>query len=244
MAKETNVKKQAKPEQRPARTSVKKAKAPQTADLNIQVYGLKGSSEKTVELPADIFNYVSNPKLLAQYVRVYLMNQRQGTASTKTRSEVIGTTAKVYRQKGTGRARHGSKKANLFVGGGITFGPKPTDYSRKMNKKQKRQALLYALSMKAQSGSVAGLTNEFMTMKPKTKTISDFMKKIDMADKTTLIVLPKLEAKGVALAARNIPQISIMEAASINPYAVLSNEQILFVEDAIGIVSSHFKIQK
>lgn len=171
MAQET----QAKTTKKTARKTAPRKTAESEAAHMIPLYAVDGSESKKVELPA-IFNTEVSPDLMAQYMRVYMSNQRRGTASTKTRSEVIGTTAKVYRQKGTGRARHGSRKANIFKGGGVTFGPKPTDYSLKMNKKQKRKALAGALTMKAKTQAVLGFADDFMAIEPKTKTMSSLMK--------------------------------------------------------------------
>ena len=118
----------------------KKVKKTVKAGLTIPVYGLDGKEKGAAELPKEIFTVEASPKLLAQYVRVYLVNRRQGTASTKTRGEVSGSTRKIYKQKGTGKARHGDIKAPIFTGGGVVGGPKPQDYSLKLNKKQTKKA--------------------------------------------------------------------------------------------------------
>src|SRR3990172_10626024 len=130
------------------------------AGLTLPVYGVDGKEKTPADLQKEIFSVEVNPRLLAQYVRVYLANQRQGNASTKTRGEVTGSTRKIYRQKGTGNARHGSIKAPIFVGGGITFGPKPRDYSLKMNKKQKTLALFSSLTVKANDKEIFALQDE------------------------------------------------------------------------------------
>ena len=117
-----------------------------------------------------------------QYVHIYLTNQRQGTVSTKTRSEVRGSTRKIYRQKGTGRARHGAKKAPIFVGGGITFGPKPRIFALSMNKKQKKLALVSALSYALKEKKISG-AQERPSMEPKTKIHARFLKNAGLADK-------------------------------------------------------------
>jgi large subunit ribosomal protein L4 len=116
-----------------------------TGSLKITVVGVDGASMGNMTLPEAVFGAKPNKALIAQAVRVYLANQRQGNASTKTRGEVIGTTKKIYRQKGTGRARHGAAKAPIFVGGGIAHGPHPHDFSMDFPKKmkQKHSSLLY-----------------------------------------------------------------------------------------------------
>src|SRR3989338_3928790 len=127
--------------------STKKEKeAPKLAKNEVNIYSLSGKQTGTEELQKEMFELKDNPELIAQYVRVYLYNQRQGTVSSQTRSEVTGTSQKVYRQKGTGRARHGAAKANLFRGGGVTFGPKPREFSMSLNKKQKLKTLFITLS--------------------------------------------------------------------------------------------------
>src|SRR3989339_216040 len=115
----------------------KKPSVKKNITLSVRVFSIDGKEKKTIELNKNIFDVKVSPSLLAQAVRVYLANQRAGTASSKTRSEVVGSTRKIYRQKGTGKARHGSLKAPIFVGGGVVGGPKPRDFSLKINKKQK-----------------------------------------------------------------------------------------------------------
>ena len=132
-------------------TSAKSVSAP--------LFDLAGKSTGTVSLPGELFNIPNSPQLLAQYVRVYLANQRQGTASTKTRSEVTGSTRKIYKQKGTGRARHGANKAPIFVGGGIAFGPRPQDHTLSLTKKQRTKALLMTLSSHLANNSFSVVAN-------------------------------------------------------------------------------------
>src|SRR5581483_3879222 len=122
--------------------------------LSASVYDLKGKAIGRVTLPSEVFGVEENPHLLAQAVRVYLANQRQGTVSTKTRGEVQGSTRKIYRQKGTGRARHGGIRAPIFVHGGIVFGPKPREFSLSMPQKMRRLALFTALSGKVKDGEL------------------------------------------------------------------------------------------
>src|SRR3989338_4919632 len=146
------------PRTKKAIKTVKKTETKKSsAGLTIPVYDLNGKEKGTVELAKEIFAVEASPKLLAQYVRVYLANRRQGTASTKTRGEITGSTRKIYKQKGTGRDRHGDIKAPIFVGGGTVGGPKPRDYSLKFNKKQTKKALFYSLSLKFKEQGIFGL---------------------------------------------------------------------------------------
>src|SRR3989344_7875158 len=127
--------------------------------LKADVFDLSGKVTTTVTLPEYLFGAKVNRPLMAQAVRVYLANQRAGTQSTKTRGEVDGSTRKIYRQKGTGRARHGGIRAPIFVGGGIAHGPKPHDFSRELPQKMRRAALFSALSGKLKDGEVKIMKN-------------------------------------------------------------------------------------
>ena len=218
----------------------KAPKALKSNKLEAQVYDLNGKSSGTVALNEEIFGRKSNPALIAQYIRVYLTNQRQGTVATKTRSEVVGTTKKIYRQKGTGGARHGSRKAPIFVGGGVTFGPQPREFSLSMNKKQKRQALFIALSTKVQEQAVKILDEDIASIKPKTKTIADFMKTLSIEGRKVMFVLPQIARNGFVLSARNLPNVEIAQADTINPYAILNTNELVFVGGALKKLEEHF----
>ncbi len=210
-----------------------------TPGMSIAVYDLQGTKKKNILLPKEIFSESASPKLLAQYVRVYLANQRQGTTSTKTRAEVAASTRKIYRQKGTGRARHGAITAPIFVGGGVVGGPKPRDFSLKISKKQRRKAFFVALSLALKEGGIIGLSNTSLT-EQKTKNIAKFLEKLDLKNKKIVIVLPKVEASGLTLASRNIPKVKVRDAKSLNTYDVLNAGKIIFVEDALKVMNEHF----
>jgi len=213
-------------------------KVSKKAELTISVYDLTGKVEKQLTLPKEIFAAKTSPKLLAQSVRVYLTNQRQGTASTKTRSQVTGSTRKIYRQKGTGRARHGDIKAPIFVGGGIVGGPQPKNYYLKINKKQKKRALIGALSLKYADGGLIGLSDQFLKIKPKTKILIEFFKKINLEKGKKLIIVPKIENNNLFLAARNIPRVEIIGVESINTYKVLNCQKIFILDQAIEYIKN------
>lgn len=208
---------------------------------SLVVYNIEGKEEKTVELPKEIFSVSANPKLLALAVRVYLINQRQGNVSVKTRGEVIGSTRKIYRQKGTGKARHGAIKAPIFVGGGVAHGPKQKDYNLKFNKKEKKIALFAALSAKLKEKKIFGLENKALTIEPKTKIFVNFLEKLLLLDKNNLIVLLKMEKNNLILAMRNIPGISFIDARSLNPYLVLKSNNIIFIENSLEVFKSKQK---
>lgn len=210
------------------------------AGLSLPVYGLDGKEKTPIELPKEIFSAEANPRLLAQYVRVYLANQRQGNASTKTRGEVIGSTKKIYKQKGTGNARHGDKHAPIFVGGGVVGGPKPRDFSLKLNRKQTKKALFNALTLKLNEQGIFGLSDEFLKIEPKTKTIVNFLKALSLEKEKILLVLPKMETNNLVLSSRNIKNIKLVDAISINPYEILKNKKVFILKEGLQVLLKHF----
>ena len=221
---------------------IKKTKAAKekSAYDEVSVYDLHGKPIKTEKLQKEVFQHKDNPALIAQYVRVYLNNQRQGTSSTKTRSEVSGTTKKMYKQKGTGRARHGAAKANLFRGGGVTFGPKPKEYSLNLNKKQKKQALFISLTQKARAKSIRVLDSSDMGKEPKTSIIAQFLTATKLSGKKVLFILSKLEKTSFVLSVRNIKSSDLIQSSTINPYEILNHDEIIFVDDSLQSFYSHF----
>lgn len=156
--------------------------------LKLSVYDTKGKAVESISLPKEIFGVKVNTNLMTQAVRVYLANQRRGTVKTKSRGEVNISTSKIYRQKGTGRARHGAASAPIFVGGGLAFGPRQRDYSLKLSQKMRKTALFSALSSKLKAGEikiVAGLEK----LEPKTKIFANVMKNLSLNDKKPQILL-------------------------------------------------------
>ncbi len=211
-----------------------------SSGLSVSLYDLEGKEKGKIDLPKEIFTTETNNNLLAQYVRVYLSNQRQGTASTKTRSEVKASTRKIYRQKGTGRARHGALSAPIFVGGGIAFGPKPKDYSLKLNKKQRRKAFFSALALSYKDGNIAAVVDETLQIKPKTKKFASLLKNANLNEKKILLVLPEMKKNNLVLASRNIPRLTLKDTKSLNAFDVLNSEKIIFVKQALDLLKSHF----
>lgn len=211
--------------------------------LTMDFFNIKGKIEEKIELPKEIFGAKVNNQLIAQAVRVYLANQRMGTASTKTRGEVHGSTRKIWRQKGTGRARHGSRKAPIFVGGGIVSGPKPRDFSLKLPKKMKRLALFSALTSKFKKAEIKGITG-FEKIEPKTKLMVNAMRNLGISDKDkkVLLVTPstKKEFENVYRAARNIKGVNILDANLLNAYEVFNNKLILLMKESLEIMQDRF----
>ncbi|MCS7092962.1 MAG: 50S ribosomal protein L4 [Patescibacteria group bacterium] len=211
-------------------------------DTNLLIYDLEGNQTGNINLPPQIFKTTINEKLMAQTVRVYLFNQRQGTASTKTRGEVAGSTRKIYRQKGTGRARHGDIKAPIFVGGGVVGGPKPKDFSLKINKKQNKKSIISALSFQFKNENIIILDDEALKIdKPKTKIINRFLEKLGLKGKKVLFILPKLSQEFI-LSLRNIPKTDFIEARMINTYQILNCHQIIIFESAIDEIKKIFQV--
>ncbi|MFZ5845132.1 MAG: 50S ribosomal protein L4 [Patescibacteria group bacterium] len=203
------------------------------ASLSAAVIGVDGRAIGRVTLPRDIFAAKINKKLLAQAVRVYLANQRKGQASTKTRGEVEGSTRKIYRQKGTGRARHGAIRAPIFVGGGIVFGPQPRDFNLRLPKKMKRQAVVSAIAAQYQDGKIA-IIDGWDKLPPKTKAFAAALDRA-RAPTNTLLVLPQgneIIKRGVA----NLPDVAIVSAANLNTYEILTSQKILLFKEAIPVL--------
>lgn len=222
---------------------VSKVAKKKLSPLEIEVFDTKGKVKEVIKLPKEIFGAKINKMLLSQVVRVYLANQRRGTSSTKTRSEVIGSTKKIWRQKGTGRARHGSRKAPIFVGGGVAFGPKPRDYSLTISKKMKRLALFSALSSRLKDGQVKGVAS-LSTLPPKTKLVAGFLKNLGILEKERrigLVVPPSKEGfENLYRAARNLEGVTLLSANMLTAYEVLDNKMIILSKEAIAVIEKTF----
>ncbi len=200
-----------------------------TNDFSIPVYSLAGKEAGSLNLPKEIFGKVVNKKLLSQALRVYLSNKKVHTASTKTRGKVQGSTAKVWRQKGTGRARHGARTAPIFVGGGITFGPQFKDVKLELPKKMKKAALLNALSSKTADQDILGLSG-LEKASGKTKEVANLVKSLKL--KSTLIITGE-KMDNVVRGVKNIPGIDVLPANLINAYEVLRHGKVLVTKEAV-----------
>ena len=195
------------------------------------LYNMQGSKVGDVELSAALFGAEVNKAVLHETVVNYLANQRQGTQSTKTRTEVSGGGAKPFRQKGTGRARQGSTRAPQWIKGGVALGPKPRDYSYTINKKVKKLAMVSALSAKAADECVMVIDN--LTMDEiKTKAIADMLKAMGV-DSKALIVTNEME-KNVYLSARNIEGVKASYVGMLNVYDVLNHDKFIVAKDAVA----------
>lgn len=195
----------------------------------IEIKDASGKKAGTADLAASVFGIEPNVPVMHQVVRAQRASWRQGTHDTKTRGQVRGGGKKPWRQKGTGRARQGSTRSPQWTHGGVALGPKPRDYSYRLNKKVKRLALLSALSSKAQSGDII-VIDGLKAAEYKTKTVVNMLTAIG-ADKKALIVTPAVDAKLVKSAA-NIPGVKTATADSINTYEVLNGGKFVISVDA------------
>ena len=196
---------------------------------NVSVYNMEGKEVGTIELNDAVFGVEVNEHLVHMAVVNQLANNRQGTQSAKTRSEVSGGGRKPWRQKGTGHARQGSTRAPQWTGGGIVFAPKPRDYSFKMNKKEKRIALLSALSSKVADNKIVVL-DAFNLDEVKTKKFAEVMSNLKV-DKALVVI--EGENKNVVLSGRNIPTVKVSATNEIYTFDVLKYETLVVTKAAV-----------
>lgn len=200
--------------------------------MELAIHNIQGQATgKKVKLADEVFAVEPNEHAVYLDVKQYLANQRQGTHKTKERWEVAFSTKKLLKQKGTGGARHGSRKANIYKGGGRVFGPQPRDYSFKLNKKLKELARRSVLSAKAKE-SLITVVEDFNFEAPKTKSYVELLNAFSLNNKKTLLILPELN-KNVVLSGRNIPQTKITTAGNINTYDLVNSDVILLAESAV-----------
>jgi large subunit ribosomal protein L4 len=200
--------------------------------MNIAV--IKNNGEDTgrkVSLSKDIYSVEPNDHAIYLDVKQYLANQRQGTHKSKERADITGSTRKIKKQKGTGTARAGSIKSPIFRGGGRVFGPRPRDYSFKLNKKVKVLARKSALSYKAKEKAIS-ILEDFTFESARTKDYLAMLASLSLNDKKTLFVLPESD-KNVVLSGRNIQNTKIITADQINTYDVLNAETLVLAESSV-----------
>lgn len=190
----------------------------------LSIYNINGEVVGSVDLNDRIFGVPENDALLHQAVTIQMGNRRTGTADTKTRGEVAHSGTKLWRQKGTGRARQGSRNAPHWKGGGVVFGPHPRSYRRELPNKARRLALKCALSSKAAGGEMI-LLDELHTDEPKTKFMVGVLGNLAV-DRSALVVLPTLDLN-VVKSARNIPGIKLLPAESLNVVDVLRHQHLV-----------------
>ena len=204
----------------------------------IDIYDTTGKKTSKIQLPKEIFEAKINKQLMAQAVRVYLANQRKARAKTKSRGEVVGSRRKIYRQKGTGRARHADRYAPIFVGGGRAHGPKGKEVHRlKMPKKMRRLALFSALTSKLKEKNII-IVEGLEKIKPKTKEMVKIMQIFKLEGKVLFIQAKKIE--NIIRAARNIADIKLMQANLLNTYEVLRGRRLILTKDSIKTLKETF----
>ena len=200
--------------------------------MEVSVLNINGQETgRKVTLNEAIFGIEPNDHVLYLDVKQYLANQRQGTAKSKERSEITGSTRKLIRQKGGGGARRGDIKSPVLKGGGRVFGPKPRDYSFKLNKKVKQLARRSALSYKAQENAII-VVEDFTMDAPKTKEFINITKNLKVEDKKLLLLLPEVD-KNVNLSARNLQRAEVMTASALNAYKVLNADVLVVTEKSL-----------
>lgn len=207
--------------------------------MELSIYNIQGEDTgRKIALESSVFGIEPNDHAIYLTVKQYRANQRQGTHKTKERSEMSGSTRKLFRQKGTGGARRGDINSNILRGGARVFGPRPRSYSFKLNKKLRQLARRSALTYKAQDNEILVL-DQLSFDAPKTKTFVSMAKALNVDGQKTLYVVSQIE-EAVALSARNIPGVSIMRAQDLNTYCVLDCRKIVFTEDALAHVNEMF----
>lgn len=200
--------------------------------MELKVYNIQGKeTDKKVNLKDTIFGIQPNDHAIYLAVKQYRANNRQGTHKARERADISGSTRKIKRQKGTGTARAGSIKSPIFRGGGTVFGPRPKDYSFKLNKKLKKLARNSALSYKAKEKGLT-IVEDFDLEAPKTKNYTDFLNNFELTDKKTLLVLSKPN-KNVSLSSRNLQDAKVVLASKLNTYDILNASHILLAESSI-----------
>ncbi|MBR5051871.1 MAG: 50S ribosomal protein L4 [Bacteroidaceae bacterium] len=206
--------------------------------MEVSVLNIKGQETgRKVALNDAIYAIEPNDHAIYLDVKLIMANQRQGTAKSKERSEVSGSTRKLGRQKGGGGTRRGDINSPVLVGGGRVFGPKPRDYSFKLNKKVRQLARKSALTYKAQENALI-VVEDFTFDAPKTKNMVEILKNLKVSDKKALIVMPGAD-KVVYLSARNIERVQVMAATALNTYKVLNADVMVVAESALAVIDGN-----
>ena len=207
--------------------------------MELSIYNIQGEDTgRKIALESSVFGIEPNDHAIYLTVKQYRANQRQGTHKAKERSEMSGSTRKLFRQKGTGGARRGDINSNILRGGARVFGPRPRSYSFKLNKKLRQLARRSALTYNAQDNQIMVL-DQLSFETPKTKSFVSMAKALNVDGQKTLYVVSQIEDT-VALSARNIPGVNIVRAQDLNTYCVLDCRKIVFTEDALAQVNEMF----
>lgn len=205
--------------------------------MELAVYNIKGEDTgRKVTLNDEVFGIDVNEHAVWLDVKQFLANQRQGTHKSKERSEVSGSTRKLHKQKGGGGARIGDINSPVLVGGGRVFGPRPRNYSFKLNKKVKQLARKSALTSKLADKQIM-VVEDFSFATPKTKEFTSVLTALKVNGKKVLLVMPEMD-KNVNLSLRNVPGVRMMSASDLNTYAILNNNMLLLSEKSVDVVNN------
>ena len=207
--------------------------------MQVKLFNTKASEVGTLELNDAVFACEYNEPLIHQAVVTYLANQRQGTKSALTRTEVRGGGIKPWRQKGTGRARQGSIRAPQWIKGGVVFAPKPRDFSKKLNKKMKAQAFRSAISYKIANNELV-VVDEIKLAQPKTKLVAEILKNFKLDKRVLLLVAG--DSADVVRAGSNIEKLTITEASLANVYELVSNANVIATKEAIKKIEEAYSL--
>jgi large subunit ribosomal protein L4 len=209
--------------------------------MELSIVNITGKDTgKKVTLNDSIFKIEPNDHAIYLDVKQYMANKRQGTHKSKERAEIAGSTRKIKRQKGTGTARAGSIKSPIFRGGGRVFGPKPRDYSFKLNKKVKQLARKSALTLKANDNNIK-ILEEFNFEAPKTKEFVNLRNNLEVADKKVLLVLSE-QNKNIYLSSRNLKDVKVVNVSDLATYDIVNASILLFAENSIEPLHKMFRI--
>jgi len=203
--------------------------------MQVAVHNMSGDQVGEFELPAEVFEAPINTALMHQALVRQLANARQGTHKTQSRGEVSRTKAKWYRQKGTGRARHGSRNAPIFVGGGVAHGPKPRSYGKQMPRKMRRAALRSALSVKAAEAQIL-LLDELNMEQPKTRDFVTMLERLKVSD-SALVLLPE-KNETIEKSARNLSNVKTLRTHYLNVRDLLGYDTVLIPLDSLDIIQA------
>jgi large subunit ribosomal protein L4 len=206
----------------------------ETTKIEASAFTAQGTPRERIALPAETFDGTVNMPVMHQAVKAYLANQRQGTHATKTRRYVVGGNQKPWKQKGTGRARAGSSRSPVWVGGGTVFGPQPRKYTEVVPRQVRALARKSALNTRAAEGSVI-IIDQFQYDAPKTSKMHQLMARLDLANKKVLILTDGVK-QNVFLSGRNLPNVHILPYSDVNTYHILWSDVVLLESGAIGTV--------
>ncbi len=206
--------------------------------MKLPIYNIEGKETgKQAELAKEVFQIEPNEHVVYLAVKNYLNNQRQGTAKSKERAEITGSTKKLKRQKGTGTARQGSAKSPLLKGGGTAFGPRPRDYGFKLNKKERVLARKSVLSQKAKDNAIT-ILEDFTLKQPKTKDFLNILNNLDKSDSKTLFITDKNDLV-LHKSSRNIPNTRVLPASEVTTYTLMNCKALIITESGLKAIAEN-----